>query len=191
MKISAKTLAAARRAAKARGMTLDSWAEEALTSAAAARRQPLDIEARLRKISKKLDQIAERQGLSERTSERLTDAVQEMGAAYNRARESAGRVLSQGQTRASSVADEWTAKARELLESARRSASDFVGPIGLPTDGEGDSAGEPPRRKRARKSTQSRTKAAGTTPRRSTASRKRSAKRSDSRRRRPRSNSNG
>lgn len=195
MKISAKTLEAARKAAKARGMTLDSWAEQVLASAAASPGQPPDIKAELRTISKKIDLLAERQGLSERASEQLTDAVQAMGASYKGAQERAGRVLSEAETWASSAAEELTVKARELLERARSLASDFLGPIRSPAEGEGDSAGEPTKRKRARKPNQSRadkgTKSVRATRRRSTSSEKKSEQPRGSQRRRSRSKSNG
>jgi len=186
MKISAKTLNAASKAAKARGMSLDKWAEQILAEAAAGARQPSNIEARLREISKKLDRLADRQGLGEKANEQLAGAVRELGASYNRARKSTKRAMSEAETRASSTAEDLTTKASELLERVRKSAGDLLGPTQAPSGEERESTVKPtkpaakPNRSRAKKST----KSVGAASRRSTSSNKKNEKPRGSQRRR-------
>ena len=156
MKISTKTLNAARKAAKARGMSLEDWAEQVLARAAAAPQQPPDIEAHLREISRKIDLIADRQNLGERASEQLAGAVQEMGASYKRARDSAGQVLSEAGTKTSSAAEEMAARARELIGRARKMTTELVGSLTTHAEREDETADEPGRPRPSRARSQSR-----------------------------------
>jgi len=142
MKISAKTLAAARRAAKAHGMSLDSWAEQVLAEAAATSDQPSKIEVQLREISQQIDRIAARQHLGERASEQLAGAAEEMGASFKRVRESTGQALSEAESRASSAAEQMTARARELIERASKSASELFGTLMSRTEHESEADNE-------------------------------------------------
>lgn len=169
MKISAKTLNAAKRAAKARGMTLDKWADQALAEAAAAADHPSNIEAGLREISEKIDRLADRQSLGEKANEQLAGAVQELGASYQRARESAGQMMTDAETKASSAAEELASKARELLARASRSANELVGSFKSMTDGAEETTESKPSKgpsrsgagRRSAKATASRRSAAG------------------------------
>jgi len=172
MKISAKTLKAASRAAEARGMSLDRWADEVL-AAAAASGHPSRIEAHLREISEKIDRIADRQSLGEKASEQLAGAVQEMGSSYRRVRESAGQVMSEAESRTSSAVEEMTARARDLIDRASKSASELFGTL-VPrsgSEGEAGSATAPTNVRASRVSKKSRaksgTKTAGNARRRS------------------------
>lgn len=151
MKISAKTLKAASRAAQARGMSLDRWADEVLAAAAATPDQPSRIEAQLREISEKLDRVADRQSLGERASEQLAGAVQEMGESYKRVRESAGQVMSEAESRTSSAVEEMTAKARDLIDRASKSASELFGTLVPRGEREAESAEPSVRPSRASK----------------------------------------
>jgi len=157
MKISAKTLKAASRAAEARGMSLDRWADQAL-AAAAASGDPSGIEAQLREISEKIDRIADRQSLGERASEQLAGAVQEIGTSYKRVRESAGQVMSEAESRTSSAVEEMTARARDLIDRASKSASELFGTLVPRTGPEAGSATAPTNVRPARASKKSRAK---------------------------------
>jgi hypothetical protein len=171
MKISAKTLKAASRAAEARGMSLDRWADEVLAAAAATSGHPSRIDAQLREISEKIDRIADRQSLGERASEQLAGAVQEMGASYQRVRESAGQVMGEAESRTSSAVEEMTAKARDLIDRASKSAGELFGTLVPRTGPEAESATEPTRVRPSSASKKSRakkgTKTAGPAGRRS------------------------
>jgi len=179
MKISAKTLNAAKKAAEARGMTLDKWADQVLAEAAAGAGRPVNIEARLREISKKIDQLADRQSLGEKATEQLAGAVQDMGASYSRARKTAELAMSEAGARASSTAEDLSARAGEFLERLRKSASDFLGPGAFTTDAEEESTAKPKTRaasaKPKRSSAAKATKSAGTTRRRTSSSSKKGA----------------
>jgi hypothetical protein len=176
MKISAKTLQAARRAAKARGMSLDSWAEKVLAEAAATSDQPSKIEVQLREISEKIDRVADRQRLGERASEQLAGAVDEMGASFKRAREGTGQALSEAESRASSAAEQMTARARELIEGASKSASELFGTLMSRTEPESETDAKRSTVKPSRAQRQSRasrgTKSAGAARRQPTSNRK-------------------
>jgi hypothetical protein len=157
-------------------MSLDNWAERVLAAAAAAPDQASNIEAQLREISAKIDLIAHRQSLSEKAGEQFAGAVEEMGASYKRARESTGQVLSEAESRASSAVEEMTARGRELIDRASKSASEFFGTFISGAESESETTAEPKKVKPARTRSQSRankaTKSAGTTRRRSTPARK-------------------
>ncbi len=181
MKISAKTLNAAKKAAEARGMSLDKWADQVLAEAATGSGRPVNIEARLREILKKIDQLADRQSLGEKATEQLASAVQEMGASYNRARKSAELAMNEAGARASSTAEDLSTRAGEFLERLRKSASDFLGPGAFTTDAEEEKESTTKPKKRAasgkpkRSSTRKGTKSAGTTRRGTSSSSKKSA----------------
>jgi hypothetical protein len=143
VKISAKTLNAARKAAEARGMSLDKWAEQVLAEAAVAPDRSSNIDARLREISAKIDRLADRQSLGERASEQLAGAVQELGESYKRTRKSAGQIMSEAETRASSTAEDFAARARELIAAASKTATDLVGSLTSKVGDGRESAAEP------------------------------------------------
>jgi hypothetical protein len=124
VKISDKTLRAAEKAAKERGKTLDAWVEEVLSAAASAR--PSGIEARLQKISEKLDRIADRQSLGEMAADRLSAALQDLESVFRRGRKGAGQIFEKAEARTSSAAGEVAEKVRELIGRATEFAATFA-----------------------------------------------------------------
>lgn len=114
MKISKKTLAAAQKAADDQGVSLDTWAEKVLASAAAAHRSP-DALTLLGEISDKIDQIANRQGLAEKANEQLTVAIEEAGKSYAQVRRTTGQFLGDVMTKTSSALEEVRGRTQELI----------------------------------------------------------------------------
>jgi len=129
MKISAKTMAAVKKAAAAEQMTVDAWAEEALARAAMLGSRS-DMEAVLGNISRKLDEIAERQTFGERANEQLATAVKELGTSFDQIKKRTGSVIDQVRSRTGSAVSEIAEKAREVISQVSRTTTELAGSLG-------------------------------------------------------------
>lgn len=124
MKISVKTLAAARKAAKEQGMSLDAWAEQVLADAASAN-QASTTDGLLKTISSRIDQVVDRQNLSERVNEQLSAAIKEASASYEQAKKATGQILGDVSSKTSAAVEEVAGRARELFGQMNKSAADL------------------------------------------------------------------
>lgn len=122
MKISARTLEAARKAAAKQNMTLDNWADKALARAASSRQQP-DLEAMLRKISRKIDQIADRQTVGEKANAQLAVALEELGSSYDQVKKTTGRAFTIVRAKTGTAVGEMAEKAREAIGHMTKTAT--------------------------------------------------------------------
>jgi len=168
MKISAKTLEAARKAAAKQNMTLDSWADKALARAASSR-QPADVEAMLRKISRKIDQIADRQSVGEKANAQVAAALEDLGSSYDQVKKTTGRAFNLVRTRTGTAVGEMAEKAMEAFGHMTKSATELAETL-APKSAE-DAAAEPvpPAPKKSKSAAKPRAKkaaAAKATPRR-------------------------
>ena len=163
MKISAKTMAAVKRAAADQQMTVDAWAEKALARAAVLGNQS-DMEAVLGDISRKLNEIAERQTFVERTNEQLATAVKELGTSFDQIKKRTGSVIDQVRSRTGSAVSEIAERAKDVIGQVSRTTTDLAGSLGPKAtveDAKVEEAAEPqPATPRKRKAvTKRRTKA--------------------------------
>lgn len=114
MKISAKTLSAARKAAAKQNMTLDDWANEVLAAAAAPNRLA-GMEAMLADISRKIDDLVERKSFGENANEHLSGAVSEIGSSLKQASMTTGMAFDKVRTKAGIAVGEIADKALEVI----------------------------------------------------------------------------
>lgn len=179
MKISARTMAAAEKAAARQNMSVDKWADQALAKAARGRQS--DIEALLRDIAQKIDQIAERQSLGEKANEQLAAAVDEIGASFGQVRKTSGRVFEQVRSRTGSAVSDMAEKAMDVIGQVSKSATELAGSLAHKPDIADETAKETrelakPRRQRSTKKVGARAaKKSTTTARRRKPSSKRKA----------------
>lgn len=168
VKISKKTLVAARKAAEEQGMNLDTWADKVL--AAAASKQTSDVATLLREISAKVDQISNRQTLAERANEQLAAAIQEVGKSYAVVRRTTGQFLGDVAERTTSAIDEVREKTRELIGQVSRPATDAEESAAANEIKRAEPSAEPPpaKRRRATRKPAARSSRAGTRPKRTT-----------------------
>ena len=124
MKISAKTLKAARKAASDQGVSLDNWADAVLAHAASEVDHQANVGALLREISSKVDQIADRQSLGERANEQLAATIRDIGSTFQRATKRTRKVLGEVGTRTSSAVGDMAGKALEAIGQMTRPAAD-------------------------------------------------------------------
>jgi hypothetical protein len=166
MKISAKTMAAARKAAAKQNLSVDRWADTVLAKAAAPRQQT-NVEALLHDISRKIDEIADRQSFGEKANEQIAAAVDEIGLSFKKMKKRTGYALGTARTKAGTAVGEMTGKALEAIGQMSKSATGFAGSLtsSTATEREDDrqSVEEPPPEKKPRAR---RTPKAGKTPRR-------------------------
>jgi hypothetical protein len=146
LKISAKTLAAAKKAAKEQGVSLDAWAEQVLANAVSAN-QPSTIDGLLKNISGRIDQIVDRQNLGQMVNEQLSLAIKEASSSYEQAKKATGQILGDVGTKTSAAVEEMAGKARELIGQVNKSATDLA--ERLSSHSEPEIAAPPARRRRA------------------------------------------
>lgn len=177
MKISAKTMAAVEKAAANQNMSVDTWADRVL--AKAARGKQSDIEAQLRDITRKIDEIADRQSFSEKANEQLAATVDEIGASFSQMRKTTSRVFDQVRDRTGSAVSEMAGKAMDVIGQVSKSATELAGNLSTKTDVADEAATKPVKPQRPRPVKKSGTGRAGarskTTTRRRTPSSKRKA----------------
>jgi hypothetical protein len=160
LKISASTLAAAKKIAKEQGMTLDAWAEQVLANAVSAN-QPSTIDALLKGISGRIDQIVDRQNLGEKVNEQLAAAVKEASSSYEQVKKTTGHFLGDVGAKTSSAVEEMAGKARDLIGQVNKSAADLAERL---SPHAGDEAAAPPARKPRASSKAKTAKAKAATP---------------------------
>jgi hypothetical protein len=170
VKISKKTLAAARKAANAQGVSLDTWADKVL-AAAAASNQSSDVAALLREISAKIDRISSQQSLAERANEQLAATIHELGKSYAVVRRTTGQFLGDVATRTSTAIDEVRERTRDLIGQVNWPAPDAAEePAAANEVKRAEPSAEPPpaKRRRSIRKPAAKSRRGGTRPKRST-----------------------
>jgi hypothetical protein len=140
MNISDKTMAAVEKAAAKEKMSVDNWADRALARAAALGKKS-NVESLLGDISRKLDDIAERQSFGEKANEQLAAAVSDLGTSFEQIKKRTGRVFDQMRSRTGSTVSDIAEKARDVIGQVSRSATELAGSLAQKTGGDAEKAG--------------------------------------------------
>lgn len=128
--LSRRTITAAQKAAASEGKALDEWADEVLATAAGASK-PRTVEAILRDISRKVDQIIERQGLGERINEQVTSAAHELGKSLGNVGKKTRDVFGKVRTRTNTAVEVVAERARGTVDQRAKPESS-IGRSGVP-----------------------------------------------------------